>query len=84
MDQVLSSLYPTNQIGSDGISWWIGQIESPKDPQEEGGDPKRAGRYRVRIVGTHLQDGNITPTTDLPWAHVMMPATHPYLSLIHI
>ena len=78
MDQVLSSLYPTNQIGSDGISWWIGQIESPKDSQAEGGDPKRAGRYRVRIVGTHLKSGEITPTTDLPWAHVMMPATHPY------
>ena len=78
MDQVLSSLYPTNQIGSDGMSWWVGQIESPKCPEAEGGDPKRAGRYRVRIVGTHLKEGQLTPTTELPWAHVMMPATHPY------
>ena len=78
MDPVLSSLYPTNQIGSDGMSWWVGQIESPKDPEAEGGDPKRAGRYRVRIVGVHLKEGQLTPTTELPWAHVMMPATHPY------
>ena len=78
MDQALSSLYPTNQIGSDGMSWWVGQIESPKCPEAEGGDPKRAGRYRVRIVGTHLKEGQLTPTTELPWAHVMMPATHPY------
>tara|TARA_B100000131_G_scaffold26798_1_gene25502 strand:- start:320 stop:3367 length:3048 start_codon:yes stop_codon:yes gene_type:complete len=78
MDQALSSLYPTNQIGSDGMSWWIGQIESPKCPDAEGGDPKKAGRYRVRIVGVHLKEGQLTPTTELPWAHVMMPATHPY------
>ena len=78
MDPVLSSLYPTNQIGSDGMSWWVGQIESPKDPEAEGGDPKAGGRYRVRIVGVHLQEGQLTPTSELPWAHVMMPATHPY------
>ena len=79
MDPVLSSLgMPVNQIGSGGMPWWIGQIESPKDPDETGGDPKRAGRYRVRIVGVHLKEGLITPTTELPWAQVMMPATHPY------
>ncbi len=79
MDPVLSSLgMPVNQIGSGGMPWWIGQIESPKDPDATGGDPKRAGRYRVRIVGVHLREGLITPTTELPWAQVMMPATHPY------
>ncbi len=73
MDPVLSSLFPVNQIGSDGFSWWIGQIETNKED-----DPKKAGRYRVRIVGQHLKNCDAVPTNELPWAAVMMPATTPY------
>jgi len=69
----LSSLYPTNQIGSDGFSWWIGQIESDKT-----GDFKQSGRYRVRIVGYHPQSCDVVSTDDLPWAMVMMPVTNPH------
>ena len=69
----LSSLYPTNQIGSDGFSWWIGQIESDKK-----GDFKESGRYRVRIVGYHPQSCDVVDTQDLPWAMVMMPVTSPH------
>ena len=75
MDQSLASLYPIHQIGSDGFSWWIGQVESNKKD-----DPKRSGRYRVRIIGQHLKTGdNATPTAELPWAHVMMPVTTPFI-----
>ena len=75
MDQSLSSLYPIHQIGSDGFSWWIGQVETNKKD-----DPKRSGRYRVRIIGQHLKTGdNATPTAELPWAHVMMPVTTPFI-----
>ena len=73
MDPALSSLFPINQIGSDGFSWWIGQVES-----EKGADPKNSGRYRVRIVGTHLKTCDATPTEALPWAQVMMPVTSPF------
>jgi hypothetical protein len=73
MDPVLSSLFPVNQIGSDGFNWWIGQIETNKDA-----DPKKSGRYRVRIVGQHLKDCDATPTNELPWASVMMPVTAPF------
>lgn len=69
----LSNLYPTNQIGSDGFSWWIGQIESDKK-----GDFKQSGRYRVRIVGYHPQSCDVVDTQDLPWAMVMMPVTSPH------
>lgn len=73
MDPVLATQYPIHKIGSDGFSWWVGQIESgPND------DPKKSGRYRVRIVGTHLKDCNSTPTNQLPWANVMLPATTPW------
>jgi hypothetical protein len=73
MDPVLSSLFPVNQIGSDGFNWWVGQIETNKDD-----DPKKSGRYRVRIVGQHLKDCDATPTNELPWASVMMPVTTPF------
>ena len=73
MDQALSTLFPINQIGADGFSWWIGQIESNKNE-----DPKNSGRYRVRIIGQHLKSGDITPTSQLPWAQVMMPVTTPF------
>lgn len=73
MDQVLSSLFPSHQVGSDGFNWWIGQIESNSSD-----DPKKSGRYKVRIVGQHLKDCNSTATKDLPWANVMMPVTVPF------
>ena len=73
MDPVLSSLMPTNQVGSDGFNWWIGQIESEKNE-----DPKKSGRYRVRIIGHHLKTGTLTPSDQLPWAQSMMPVTTPY------
>jgi hypothetical protein len=73
MDPVLSSLFPVNQIGSDGFNWWVGQIETNKDD-----DPKKSGRYRIRIVGQHLKDCDSTPTNELPWASVMMPVTTPF------
>lgn len=69
----LSSLYPTNQIGSDGFAWWIGQIESDKQ-----GDFKQSGRYRVRIVGYHPQSCDVVDTQDLPFASTMMPVTNPH------
>jgi hypothetical protein len=73
MEPTLASLYPIHQIGSDGFNWWVGQIESGKND-----DPKKSGRYRVRIVGQHLKDCNATKTEDLPWANVMMPVTSPF------
>lgn len=73
MDPVLSTLFPVHQIGSDGFNWWIGQVESGQNE-----DPKNSGRYRVRIVGVHLKDCNATPTSQLPWANVMLPATTPW------
>jgi len=73
MDPVLSSLFPVHQIGVDGFNWWIGQVESNRSD-----DPKKSGRYRVRIVGQHLKDCTATPTQQLPWANVMMPVTTPH------
>ena len=73
MDPVLSSFISTNQIGADGFNWWIGQVETGRES-----DPKKSGRYRVRIVGVHLRYGQKTPTEQLPWANVVMPVTTPF------
>ena len=72
---LLSNLYPTNQIGSDGFSWWLGQIESERKDDEKG-----SGRYRVRIVGLHPQTCDVVKSEDLPWALTMMPVTNPHLT----
>ena len=72
MDPILANLYKVNSIGNDGFQWWIGQVEEDKDVKPNG------SRVRVRIVGTHHREGAVTPTDQLPWAHVMMPNNVPY------
>lgn len=50
--------------------WWQGLVEDVNDPL-------MLGRVRVRIVGYHTEDkskGGI-PTSDLPWAMVLLPTT---------
>jgi hypothetical protein len=76
MDQVLSSIIPTQQIGNDGFNWWVGQVEgtAADEPNNKGGT-----RYKVRIVGVHPQSFELLPTADLPWANVMMPVTVPFM-----
>jgi len=72
MDPILANLYKVNSIGNDGFQWWIGQVEQDNDVKPNG------SRVRVRIVGTHHREGAVTPTDQLPWAHVMMPNNVPY------
>jgi hypothetical protein len=74
MDEALSRLMPQHKIGSDGFNWWVGQVEdlSENDPSVKG-----QFRYKVRIVGEHVKNCEITGKDDLPWAQVMMPVTAP-------
>lgn len=46
--------------------WWMGVVEDRKDPS-------RLGRCRVRIFGYHPKEKNKVATSDLPWAHPIMP-----------
>ena len=79
-------------LGRDGFYWWIGQIPDEgvwKDnrtgrPTESNEDIKGFGeRYKVRIMGSHLDAWESTSTPqepdisdeDLPWATVMYPVT---------
>ena len=76
MDEALSRLMPTQRIGNDGFSWWVGQVEGTASDEENN---KGGYRYKVRIVGDHPKSRKILDTKDLPWATVMMPVTVPFM-----
>lgn len=58
-----------NDMFLDGtFAWFTGVVEDRSDPEE-------MNRCRVRCFGFHTEDKGILPTTDLPWATVMMPTT---------
>ena len=58
------------------VHWWIGVVESKKDPESR-------GRVQVRVLGIHTNEthkqekkGVGIPMDDLPWAVCMMPLTY--------
>ena len=83
-----NSLLNTNFMGRDSFTWWIGQVAHPdswkNSSTEVFGKGNEAAtkeasnwgyRCKVRIIGYHPFDGNILEDKDLPWAHVMVPAS---------
>lgn len=59
--------------GKNNFTWWQGVVEDIMDPL-------KLGRARVRIFGWHNPNKEQIPTSDLPWASVMMPANNPSIS----
>ena len=60
---------PINNIyGRDGFFWWMGVVEDRDDPLF-------LGRCRVRIFGYHIDNKDLMPTRDLPWAIPLQPVT---------
>jgi hypothetical protein len=55
-------------LGHNGFLWFVGVVE-------DRGDPQYAGRVRVRCLGHHTSNNEILPTSDLPWAQVVLPIT---------
>jgi len=60
--------YDKNFMGRNGFVWFYGVVEDRNDPEY-------LGRVRVRAVGFHTDNKEKLPTTDLPWAQVIMPVT---------
>ena len=75
MDEALSRLIPTQRIGNDGFTWWVGQIEGTAHDEKNN---KGGYRYKVRIVGDHTSNKEVLPTKNLPWATAIMPITTPF------
>jgi len=57
-----------NFMGRNGFVWFYGVVEDRNDPEY-------LGRVRVRAVGFHTDDKEKLPTTDLPWAQVILPVS---------
>ena len=55
-------------LGHNGFLWFVGVVEDRTDPQY-------TGRVRVRCLGHHTSNTTILPTSDLPWAQVVLPIT---------
>ena len=60
--------YDKNFLGRNGFLWFIGVVEDRMDPEY-------TGRVRVRCLGHHTSNNNLLPTSDLPWAQVVLPIT---------
>lgn len=58
----------TKSMGEEGMAWFVGVVEDVNDPE-------KLGRVRVRAHYLHATDKAVTPTNELPWAVVMVPAT---------
>lgn len=50
-----------NRLGHDNFVWWIGVVE-------DNVDPLNLGRCKVRIFGSHTDNLQEIPTSELPWA----------------
>ena len=57
------------QMGKVGFVWWFGIVEDANDVDLQ------LGRVRVRVHNFHNPDPAALPTSELPWAHVIMPTT---------
>jgi hypothetical protein len=59
---------PNAELGNPTFRWWWGCVEDRVDPLQK-------GRVRVRIHGYHSPFQKDIPTSALPWAEVVQPAT---------
>lgn len=59
---------PNQNLGDPSFRWWWGFVEDEWDPLQK-------GRVRVRIHGYHSPFEKDIPTSNLPWAEVIQPAT---------
>ena len=66
-----------NFLGRNGFIWFNGVVEDRQDPQY-------LGRLRVRCIGFHTADKTKLPTTDLPWASVILPTTSLFYGRRHM
>ena len=62
------TVYLHNTEMNNNLTWFTGVVEDRNDPE-------KLGRCRVRIFGYHIEDTNLLPTNELPWALPMQPIT---------
>ena len=74
-------MHASDYIGSDGFTWWVGEVEDNKDPMN-------LGRVKVRIYGWNTGGNNKEdyvkklPTEALPWANCLVPTDKPQIKQV--
>ena len=72
----INTIGKSDVMGRDGFTWWVGEVEDKKDPQQ-------LGRVRVRVIGWYTGGQSkeaylsSVKTEDLPWASVLLPTDQP-------
>ena len=66
---------PKKDYGAFDPNNWVGVIENSHDDL-------KIGMYKVRIIGLHDPNTNITPMEDLPWAHAVVPLSQGHTTSI--
>ena len=64
-------------LGREGMIWFLGIVEDRDDPL-------KLGRVRVRIKDIYSASTSLVPTSELPWATVIMPAYSPSYNKVGI
>ena len=59
-----------NFLGKNDFIWFNGVVEDRMDPTY-------TGRVKIRCIGFHTANKSNLPTSDLPWAQVVLPTTSP-------
>ena len=62
-----------NFLGKNNFIWFNGVVEDRMDPTY-------TGRVKVRCIGFHTASKSNLPTSDLPWAQVVLPITSSSIS----
>jgi len=70
---VTSKTFDKEYLGLGGFVWFFGVVEDIMDPL-------KVGRVRVRCYDWHPSNRGSLPTSQLPWAQVMMPANNAAVS----
>ena len=68
-----SKTFDKEYLGLGGFVWFFGVVEDIMDPL-------KVGRVRVRCYDWHPSNRGSLPTSQLPWAQVMMPANNAAVS----
>src|SRR6056300_882765 len=62
-----------NFLGKNDFIWFNGVVEDRMDPTY-------TGRVKIRCIGFHTASKSNLPTSDLPWAQVVLPITSSSIS----
>jgi hypothetical protein len=58
-------------VGKGGLNLWVAEVEDTNDPL-------KIGRFKVRVIGHHIDNKELLPTAALPWATPLNSPNNPH------